>query len=283
MPTKNLRQGRVRVASGDKPRRLEKTCAFTEGDFTYTVTTNVIQIKDRGALSHLRKGDEEAIAFSFSAKFVDKTLYRTLKEFIWEGQAETIDGLTASSNNAAAVDYAYEQGSLLAASGDAISTKLANGATPSSANEYSENVGANDQERLVTEVRPGGLQVYPDTGDTDFAVTYDAVGKSTLDPGDVPAPRCPADVKTFLIVLEKELPELAGVVSEVYELNHAYLESVEQAEGDEYDTVSFTGVSYLKRPSINELLAGGASVIRLELEDSVIVDDALLDADVEVL
>ena len=62
MPTHNLRQGVIRIRSGDTV-VLTKEAAFTEGDFTYTNTKNTIQVKNRGVLDHLRKGDEEAVTY----------------------------------------------------------------------------------------------------------------------------------------------------------------------------------------------------------------------------
>ena len=280
MPTRNLRQGRVRIVSGDLPVRLETTAAFTEGDLTWTRTKNVIQVKDRGGLSHLRRGDEEPVTFSFSAKFTDKTLRELLLDFVWRGQTQLLIGLTAQAVNTPTVSYAYEQGTLQPASGEAITTKLGNGVTPSSDGEFSENVGALDEEGNLTEVRPGGLSVQPGAADTDFSVTYDAVGLSTRDAKAEPLPRCPADAKTFLLLLEKRRPENLDIVDEVYEMNHAYIETCEQAEGDEFDILTFNGVSYLKRVSINKILPGGPDVIAVELSDDIVVVDNIV---VEIL
>ena len=251
MPTHNLRQGRIKIQSGDAV-PLDKTAAFTEGDFSFTRTKNTIQVKNRGKLDHLRKGDEEAVTFSFSAKFVDKTLRRTLEEFIWDGFAEQITGLTANVNNPAEpLSYAYEQDSLAAASGEAISTKIANGSTPSSANEFAEAVKTRDDLEDVAMVGDaeglpvvgGTADIFPAAADTDMDVVYNAIGRSTLDPGA-------SDVKTFKILLEKLDPALPTIVDETYELTHAVVESVEQAEGDEYDTVTFNGFAYVKKATI---------------------------------
>ncbi len=249
MPTKNLRQGRVDIEDGSTV-ALTKTAAFTEGDFTWTRTKNVIQVKNRGVLDHLRKGDEEAITFSFAAKFVDKTLARTLDEFIFDGKTKNITGLTAQINNQnIALDYAYEQNSLAAAAGDAIQTKIANGVAPSSDGEFSEEIKTKDDledvemvgdSEVTAAAVPGEISVQPGVGDTTFSVVYDAVGRSTFQPGA-------SDIKTFTIKLIKLKPEDLTSINETYQLNKCYLETVEQAEGDEFDIVTFSGVAYVKK------------------------------------
>ena len=260
MPTHNLRQGRIKIRSGDSS-PLIKTAAFTEGDFTFTRAKNIIQVKNRGKLrssegGHLRKGDEEAVTFSFSAKFVDKTLRRCLEEFIWDGQTKNLTGLTANSlNSNVALDYAYEQDSLQVASSEAGFTKIANGGTPGSGGEFAEELKTRDDLELVemvgdAEALPsavaGQFSVFMPAADTDLDVVYDAIGRSTLDPGA-------SDVKTFRIDLEKLDVALAaqGTVDETYQLNHAVVESVEQAEGDEYDVVTFSGFAFVTKPTIS--------------------------------
>jgi len=186
---------------------------------------------------------------------VDKTLRRCLEEFVWDAQTEQVTGLTPSANNPdEALGYAYEQGSLAAASGEVISTKIGNGATPSSPNEYAEAAKTRDDlegvemvgdaEAVVAVV--GTCDIYPDTADTDMDVVYDAIGRSTLDPGI-------SDVKTFDLILEKLDVALAdqGTIDETYTLADAVVENVEQAEGDEYDTVSFTGFAYITKAAIS--------------------------------
>jgi len=253
MPTHNLRQGVIKIQSGDAV-ALVKTAAFTEGDFSFTRTKNTIQVKNRGKLDHLRKGDEEAITYSFSAKFVDKTLRRCLEEFIWDGTTENITGLTAQVNNPAEpTAYAYEQDSLATAAGDAIQTKVANGVAPSSDGEYGEDLKTRDDLEGVEMVGDaeavvvvgGTFAVQPPVADTDVDIIYNAIGRSTLDPGT-------SDVKTFRIDLEKLDVALAaqGIVDETYQLNHCVVESVEQAEGDEFDTVSFSGFAYITKATI---------------------------------
>jgi len=253
MPTHNLRQGVIKIQSGDAV-PLVKTAAFTEGDFSFTRTKNTIQVKNRGKLDHLRKGDEEAVTYSFSAKFVDKTLRRCLEEFIWDGTTENITGLTAQvPNNAEPTAYAYEQESLAAAAGEAIATKIANGVAASGDGEFGEDLKTRDDLEGVEMVGDaeavvvvgGTFTVQPGAADTDMDIVYNAIGRSTLDPGT-------SDVKTFRIDLEKLDVALAaqGIVDETYQLNHCVVESVEQAEGDEFDTVSFSGFAYITKATI---------------------------------
>jgi len=266
--------------SGDTPVRLEKTAPFTEGDLTYTISKTTIQVKDRGKFTkgrgHLRRGDDEAVTFSFSAKLTDRTLRETLEDYIWDGQAFDVVGLTPQVNQTANLPYAYRQNSLQGASGEAIATKLANGATPSSDGEFAELVGALNSEGEIVEVNPGQFQVQPGAADTDMLVTFDAVGKSTLDPKGVLPPSCEADRRTLLIVLEKINVAREDKVDEVYELNHATLETVEQAEGDEFDLLTFTGLAYVTKVPVGELIEGpSADVIEVEIFDSIVVDDEL--------
>ena len=252
MPTHNLRQGVLRIRSGDTV-VLTKEVLFTEGDFTYTVTKNTIQVKNRGVLDHLRKGDEEAVTFSFSAKFVDKTLKRTLEQFIWEAKTKNVTGLAANSlNNNVALDYAYEQNSLQVAASETAYAKVGVGVVPI-INEFSEESKTRDDLEDVEMVGdaelavpvPGEFQVFMEAADTDLNVVYDAIGKSTLDPGT-------SDVKTFRLDLEKLDVALAaqGIIDETYQLNHCVVETVEQAEGDEFDVVTFNGFAFIKRPTI---------------------------------
>lgn len=266
MPTKNLRHGRIRLRSGDNM-PLEKTAAFTQGDLSFTTAKSTIQILDRGALSHLRRGDQQAVTFKFSAKFVDRTLRRALEHHVFDGQARTVTGLTPQASNTASLPHAYEQGSLQAASGEAIATKLSAGSTPSVDGTFAETSGAYDEEGQVVEVRPGTFKVRPGAADTDMAVVYDAVGLSTRDPAD-------SDRKTLEVVLQKldvADPALATVV-ESYRLLDAYVESVEQAEGDEFDLLTFSGVAFLERPRIER---NNAKVLEVEAADAAVLGDYL--------
>lgn len=253
MPTKNMRQGRIYVRSGDST-PLVKECLFTQGDFSYTTAKATIQILQRGVLDHLRKGDEQAVTFKFSAKFVDRTLRRCLLDYVWDGQAEAVTGLTGNAlNSNVPLDYAYEQGSLQVGSSESGWSKLAHGGTPAGTKQFAEEVGALDLEGLTqvgsaqtaAAAVPGEFSTYQPVGDTDLSVVYDAIGRSTLHPGT-------SDVKTFRIDLVKldVADPTKTVVAERYQLNHARLESVEQAEGDEFDLVTFSGFAFVVKPTV---------------------------------
>ena len=70
--TRNKRDGRLILQDGSgTPKELE--VLFAEGDFTASEKTNIEQIKVRGVLINLRKGDDEAVAISFSVKFTEWT------------------------------------------------------------------------------------------------------------------------------------------------------------------------------------------------------------------
>ncbi|QDU78982.1 hypothetical protein Pla110_06860 [Polystyrenella longa] len=68
---RNLRDGELVVKDGTTPTPLSMTVLLDEGDLTWTERTNTIEVKDRGSISagHTRKGDEESISISFSAKW----------------------------------------------------------------------------------------------------------------------------------------------------------------------------------------------------------------------
>ncbi len=245
MPTKNLRHGRLTVSSGDSPTPLTRILAFTEGDFSYAITKNVNQILDRGLKSHLRKGDFAAITWSFTAKFVDRTLSQLLDEYVYDAEPEAATSLVAAAlNSAVAAAFGFRQGSMLVT--DSGFTKLAAGATPATEGEFSENVGAADIEEVVVAT---SYDVFMPTADTDLNFTTDAVGASTLDPAA-------SDVKTFDLVfevLDPGQPIPPGTVVETIQLDDATIEEITPLEeGDEFNTVSISGIAFIRRPVIAE-------------------------------
>ena len=68
---RNLRDGQLVIKDGTTPTPQSLTVLLDEGDLTWTERANTIEIKDRGSISagHTRKGDEESMALSFSAKW----------------------------------------------------------------------------------------------------------------------------------------------------------------------------------------------------------------------
>ena len=68
---RNLRDAELVLKDGTSPTPLSLTVLLDEGDISWTEKVNTIEIKDRGKISggHLRKGDDESVSLSFSAKW----------------------------------------------------------------------------------------------------------------------------------------------------------------------------------------------------------------------
>lgn len=68
--TRNLRDGELVIKDGSgTPKSL--TVVLDEGDLSWTVRNHTLEVKDRGSVTagHTRKGDEDSVAVSFSAKW----------------------------------------------------------------------------------------------------------------------------------------------------------------------------------------------------------------------
>ncbi|MBX3450380.1 MAG: hypothetical protein KF777_12505 [Planctomycetaceae bacterium] len=67
---RNLRDGELVIKDGSTPAK-SLTVLLDEGDLSWTERQRTIEVKDRGSVAqgHLRKGDEDSIAISFSAKW----------------------------------------------------------------------------------------------------------------------------------------------------------------------------------------------------------------------
>ncbi|SFH68466.1 hypothetical protein [Planctomicrobium piriforme] len=65
---RNLRDGELLIKDGGSK---ELTVLLDQGDLSWTQRQQTIEVKDRGSIAagHLRKGDEEAVAISFSARW----------------------------------------------------------------------------------------------------------------------------------------------------------------------------------------------------------------------
>ncbi len=65
---RNLRDGELVIKDGDSK---SLTVLLDQGDLSWTQRQQTIEIKDRGSISagHLRKGDDEAVEISFSARW----------------------------------------------------------------------------------------------------------------------------------------------------------------------------------------------------------------------
>ena len=68
--TRNLRDGELVIRDGSSP-PLSLTLLLDQGDLTWTQRQRTIEVKDRGsiALGHTRKGDDESVALSFTARW----------------------------------------------------------------------------------------------------------------------------------------------------------------------------------------------------------------------
>lgn len=68
--TRNLRDGELVIRDGSNP-PLTLTLLLDEGDLTWTQRQRTLEIKDRGSIAagHTRKGDDESVALSFTARW----------------------------------------------------------------------------------------------------------------------------------------------------------------------------------------------------------------------
>jgi hypothetical protein len=66
--SRNLRDGELLIQDGGG---AELTVILDQGDLTWTQRQQTIEIKDRGSIAagHLRKGDDESVSVSFSARW----------------------------------------------------------------------------------------------------------------------------------------------------------------------------------------------------------------------
>lgn len=239
---KSKRHGRISVQSGDTPTPLELDVTFTEGDFSWTLTRNINQILDRGILVAFTKGDDTAVEWSFTAKFLNRLLYETMQEFVWAGQTETIAGLTANALNnnvPTTIGIGYKQGTLFVT--DPGYTKLAVGATPTVAGEYAENAGVEDSEGVTV---ASTFDVFQPAADVDVAIFYGAVGASRFD-----ASLC-SDVKSYKVIIEFVDPCDPPNIEETWEFDYSAPTEVTFDEGDETNTIAFSGISLIKRPLV---------------------------------
>lgn len=68
---RNLRDAELVLKDGTTPSPLSLTVVLDEGDLEWTERQTTIEIKDRGRISggHLRRGEDESVTISFSAKW----------------------------------------------------------------------------------------------------------------------------------------------------------------------------------------------------------------------
>ena len=68
---RNLRDGTITITDGPRGAvaRSSLTIICEEGNLNWNETSDIKQIKDRNSLSHMRMGEEEPVAFSFSVHY----------------------------------------------------------------------------------------------------------------------------------------------------------------------------------------------------------------------
>ncbi len=68
--TRNLRDGELVIKDGSAT-PMSLTLLLDEGDLSWTQKQRTIEVKDRGSISagHTRRGDQESVSISFSAKW----------------------------------------------------------------------------------------------------------------------------------------------------------------------------------------------------------------------
>lgn len=248
--TKNFRHGRLRVVSGDSV-PLVYIVDLDVGDMKWDEGTPANIVKSRGRQREVTRGDEQPIAWGFSAMFVDKRLYRVIRDKVWPDQTQTVT-VTANSLNAdEPVTYPYEQGSLLVTTAGSY-TKGAVDSVPGSSGQYSEPAGAEDVEGVIKVADTSGtaatFDIYAPAAVTSIAITYDAVGQGTA---GAAADLCQGGVKTFDLILDIYDPcdppdpdDLdAGTVVERYAIRDAFAEQFSFQEGEDSNKVTFAGRS----------------------------------------
>ena len=69
--TRNLRDGELVIKDGTAGTPQSLTVLLDEGDLRWVVRSNTIEVKDRGSIAagHTRKGNEESVSLSFTAKW----------------------------------------------------------------------------------------------------------------------------------------------------------------------------------------------------------------------
>lgn len=252
--TKNFRHARLRVLSGDST-PLEFIVDLDDGNFQWEEGRPVNIVKSRGRNREVTRGDEQPMSWQFSAMFVDKRLYRVIRDFVWPDQTAVITGLTAlAANDAEPITggYAYEQGSLLVTVPASGMTKGAVDSAADASGEYSEDAGEEDVEGVI---RATTFSIYPPAATTSVTVTFDAVGQGTA---GAASDICQGGVKTYNLVLDIYDPcfppdpddASAGTVVERYQITDAFQESVQFQEGEEADKVTFSGRSIVAKVAI---------------------------------
>jgi len=253
MTIKNFRQGRLIIEDGSLPVPLQKIVTFSGATFTFTEARTRSIVRDRGQIKEITIGDQIPVQWSFSAQYEDRTSFRTLTDGVYDNQTDNIAGLTpAVPNLNVPTTYDYEQNSLQVLSTDpiaGIATKLPIGTPPAADGDFSENLGTQNVERVITVPAADGFNIQTPLGDVDVDMTYDAVGRSTLDPASVAAGACTGQINFFRLILlifdPCDPPDVndytVGTVVEKIVIDQAWLDEDSFSENEEADEISFSG------------------------------------------
>lgn len=85
--TRNLRDGQLTINDGTTPTPETVTVTLDEGDLSFTINKNTIQVFDRGTHSHTRPGNDASVSLSWSAKWTEllgATLYTPTSATLYE-------------------------------------------------------------------------------------------------------------------------------------------------------------------------------------------------------
>lgn len=66
--TRNFRDGAIAIEDGTTPTANTVTLTLEMGDLTFTERKEYVQVDDRGALDHVRNGNQVPVPLSFSVK-----------------------------------------------------------------------------------------------------------------------------------------------------------------------------------------------------------------------
>lgn len=259
MTIKNFRHGRLIIEDGSLPVPLQKIVTFSGATFTFTEGRTRNIVRDRGEIKEVTVGDQIPVSWSFTAQYEDRTSFRTIRDGVWDNQVDTILGLSDGVPNLSVpTTYDYEQNSLQVLSTDpmaGIASKQPIGTPPAADGEFSENLGTSNVERVIAVDAADGLNVQPPAGQFSVQFTYDAVGRSTLDPASVAAGACTGSINFFRLILlifdpcdPPSTNDLTiGTVVERIVIDQAWLDEDSFSENEEANEVSFSGQAIVEK------------------------------------
>ncbi|KKK88859.1 hypothetical protein LCGC14_2738930 [marine sediment metagenome] len=259
MTIKNFRHGRLLIEDGSIPVPLQKVVTFSGASFTFTESRTRNIVRDRGQIKEVTVGDQIPVSWSLTAQYEDRTSFRTFVDGVWDNQLDSVLGLVAGVPNVnVPTTYDYEQNSLQILATDPIgpiASKQPIGTPPAADGEFSENLGVSNVERVISVPALDGFNIQPPAGDADVDVTYDAVGRSTLDPASVALGACTGSISFFRLVLlifdpcdPPDVNDLTiGTVVEKITIDQAWLDEDGFSENEEANEVTFSGQAIVNK------------------------------------